>query len=42
MFAIAKIIESGEHLKRVGRIVCFKAEYKEIILKIWNDDYAPE
>ena len=41
MLAIAKIIESGEHLKRVGKTVCFKPEYKEIILKIWNDDYAP-
>lgn len=34
MLAIAKIIESGEHLKRVGKTVCFKPEYKEIILKI--------
>nr|YP_010121880.1 LAGLIDADG endonuclease [Monilinia fructicola]QRF72256.1 LAGLIDADG endonuclease [Monilinia fructicola] len=42
MLAIANIIESGEHLKRVGKTVVFKAEYKEIILKIWNDDYAPE
>lgn len=34
MVAIAKIIESGEHLKRVGRTVVFKPEYKELILKI--------
>lgn len=34
MLAIAKIIESGQHLKRVGKTVCFKPEYKEIILKI--------
>lgn len=34
MYAIAKIIESGVHLKRVGKTVYFKPEYKEIILKI--------
>lgn len=39
MRAISKIIESGEHLKRVGRVASWKPEYKEIILKIWNDDY---
>ena len=39
MIAIAKIIESGEHLKRVGKVASWKPEYKERILKIWNDDY---
>lgn len=39
MTAIAKIIESGEHLKRVGKVATWKPEYKERILKIWNDDY---
>lgn len=34
MVVIARIIESGEHLKRVGRAVVFKPEYKETILKI--------
>jgi hypothetical protein len=39
MITIYKIIESGEHLKRAGRIASWKPEYKERILKIWNDDY---
>ena len=39
MITIYKIIESGEHLKRVGRVASWKPEYKERILKIWNDDY---
>ena len=39
MTTIAKIIESGEHLKRVGKVASWKPEYKERILKIWNDDY---
>lgn len=39
MTAIAKIIERGEHLKRVGKVATWKPEYKERILKIWNDDY---
>jgi hypothetical protein len=34
MIAIAKIIESKEHLKRVGKAVVFKPEYKERILRI--------
>jgi hypothetical protein len=34
MVAIAKIIESGEHLKKVGRVASLKPEYKEKILKI--------
>lgn len=39
MTAIAKIIKSGEHLKRVGKVASWKPEYKERILKIWNEDY---
>lgn len=39
MTAIGKIIENGEHLKRVGKVASWKPEYKERILKIWNDDY---
>ena len=34
MIAIAKIIESREHLKKVGRAVVFKPEYKERIIRI--------
>jgi hypothetical protein len=34
MTTIAKIIESGEHLKRVGKVASLKPEYKERILKI--------
>jgi hypothetical protein len=34
---IAAILESKEHLERVGRVLIFKPEFKERILKIWND-----
>jgi len=32
--AIAKIMDSGEHLTRKGRALIFKPEYKDTILKI--------
>lgn len=32
--AIAKIMDSGEHLTRRGRALIFKPEYKDRILKI--------
>nr|ATI20348.1 LAGLIDADG endonuclease [Juglanconis sp.] len=38
--AIAKILDSGEHLTRRGRVLVFKPEYKDRILKIWDEEYA--
>lgn len=34
---IFNILDSGEHLERVGRALRFKPEYKERILRIWED-----
>ena len=35
---IAAILESREHLERVGKTLVFKPEFKEKRLKIWNAD----
>ena len=34
--AIALYLDSGAHLVREGRVLTFKPEAKEYILKIWN------
>ena len=33
---IASYLDSGAHLVREGRVLTFKPEAKEFILKIWN------